>query len=316
MIDIWNDLITNYLTFLKLEKGLSKNSIGAYSDDILKLREFVINKELNFTPQQITLQHLQDFVFYAVHKYSINSTSQARVISGIKSFYKYLLYESLIDEDPSSLLEAPKVGRKLPDVLTVEEIDLLESAIDLSKSDGHRNKAMIEILYSCGLRVSELVELKISDLFFQQGYVKVVGKGSKERLIPVGQKAVNDVNIYLKEIREKQDIKKGHADIVFLSRFGAKMSRIAVFNIIKDTVKKSGIKKNVSPHTFRHSFASHLVEGGADLRAVQEMLGHESILTTEIYTHLDRQYLRETIMLYHPRAKKKFENESILRQAQ
>ncbi len=298
----WPTAIENFNTYLFLEKSLSKNSINAYIADITKLSAFFDENELFVLPENVEHQHLKDFLEWVNHS-CISPRSQSRIISGIKAFFKYLVLEELIDENPATLIEAPKSGRKLPNTLSVDEIDLLIQSVDLTKPEGQRNRAMLETLYSCGLRVSELIELKISDLHFRMGFIKVYGKGSKERLIPIGNRAKDEIKLYTKEHRRKLKIQSGCEDILFLNRRGQKLSRIMVFTIVKNLTLKAGFRKKVSPHTFRHSFASHLVEGGADLRAIQEMLGHESILTTEIYTHLDGEYLKETIRNFHPRSK-------------
>lgn len=297
----WEKTINHFKSFLKLEKSLSQNSIDAYETDIRKLVTFLEIKKLSITPTTVETRHLKDFLEW-INEFGLNERSQARIISGLKAFFKYLLLEDFIDTDPSGLLESPKLGRKLPEVLSIEEIDRIISAIDLSLPEGQRNKAIIETLYSCGLRVSELVNLKISNLYFNDGFIKVVGKGDKERLVPVGQKAIKEIQLYFQDRNLLSNIEKSSENIVFLNRRGKKLSRITIFDFIKKLVVKAQIKKNVSPHTFRHSFATHLIEGGADLRAVQEMLGHESITTTEIYTHLDREYLRDAIIQFHPRA--------------
>lgn len=291
-----------FITFLKLEKSLSKNSVDAYARDLDKLFQYIEIAELKLSITQLQLENLQAFVHW-IADLGMSPMSQARIISGIKAFYKYLFLEDEITTNPSELLEAPKTGRKLPDTLAIKEIDEIILAIDLSKAEGQRNKAMLETLYSCGLRVSELIGLKITDLFFDEGFVKVKGKGSKERFVPIGGRAIREIEAYFEATRNHQDCKAGHEDIVFLNRRGAGLTRVMIFTIIKDLVKVCGIKKNISPHTFRHSFATHLLEGGADLRAIQEMLGHESITTTEIYTHLDRDFLRSEIIEYHPRNK-------------
>lgn len=291
-----------FITFLKLEKSLSKNSVDAYVRDLDKLFQYIEIAELKLSITQLQLENLQAFVHW-IADLGMSPMSQARIISGIKAFYKYLFLEDEITTNPSELLEAPKTGRKLPDTLAIKEIDEIILAIDLSKAEGQRNKAMLETLYSCGLRVSELIGLKITDLFFDEGFVKVKGKGSKERFVPIGGRAIREIEAYFEATRNHQDYKAGHEDIVFLNRRGAGLTRVMIFTIIKDLVKVCGIKKNISPHTFRHSFATHLLEGGADLRAIQEMLGHESITTTEIYTHLDRDFLRSEIIEYHPRNK-------------
>jgi len=297
----WNIYIKGFKSFLSLEKSLSKNSIEAYLHDVEKLVQFLEHKKLSLSPKDIELKNLQDFLKW-INELGMSATTQARVVSGIKAFYKYLLLENILNVDPTALLEAPKLGRKLPDTLNIEDINSIIDAIDLSSPEGQRNKAMLETLYSCGLRVSELVNLKISNLFFNDGFVKVIGKGDKERLVPIGSVAIKQITIYQNEVRCHITIKKEHEDVLFLNRRGAKLSRVMVFIIIKRLAEKTGLKKHISPHTFRHSFATHLIEGGADLRAVQEMLGHESITTTEIYTHLDREYLREAIIRFHPRS--------------
>ena len=297
----WSVYISEYISYLKLEKSLSENSIEAYKRDIKMLLSFLEFKELKINPGEIELQHLRQFVGW-INELGMSSRTQARVISGIKSFFKFLLIDEKIDSDPTALLEAPKTGRKLPEVLSVEEIDNLINAIDLSKPEGHRNKAIIETLYSCGLRVSELINLRLSDLFFDQGFIKVLGKGNKERLVPVSSKAIKEIEIYIGQYRNHYQIDRQYENILFLNRRGKKLTRVMIFTIIKTLAKTIGLQKNISPHTFRHSFASHLIDGGADLRAIQEMLGHESIITTEIYTHLDTEYLRDTIIQYHPRA--------------
>jgi integrase/recombinase XerD len=297
----WNKLVSDFNVFLKLEKLLSPNSIDAYISDVKKLKSFfeVIGKDIK--PTEVKLSDLKHFIEW-VNKLGMSSGTQARIISGIKGFYKYLLLEDIIQTDPTALLESPRRGRKLPDILSVEEIDKIMAAIDLSKPQGQRNKAILETLYSCGLRVSELTNLKISNLYFNLGYVKILGKGSKERLVPISSRAIKEINLYFEDRRRLPSVAKEDENIVFLNRRGKKLTRVMVFTIVKELVKKINLRKNVSPHTFRHSFATHLIEGGADLRAVQEMLGHESILTTEIYTHLDREYLRDTIIQFHPRS--------------
>jgi len=296
----WDVTITDFIGFLKLEKSLSLNSIEAYKRDVKHFVNFINYKKLNLNPEDVALNDIENFINY-VNTLAINPRSQARMISGIRAYFKFLILNDYINTDPTLLLEMPRIGRKLPVFLNIEEIDKLISTIDLSKAEGHRNKAIIETLYSCGLRVSELTELKISNLYFDEEFIKVIGKGNKERLVPISKKAVRDINYYFEKSRNHQQIQKGFENYVFLNRRGKKLTRVMIFTIIKELCAISGIKKNVSPHTFRHSFATHLVEGGADLRAVQEMLGHESIITTEIYTHLDRQYLKETILKYHPR---------------
>ena len=295
----WSAAIDDYISFLRAEKSLSENSVSAYRTDMEKLRVYA--DSIGVEPESITHDHLQNFLAY-LHDLGLNKRSQSRILSGVRGFYKYLLIEEVIDSDPTELIESPKIGRKLPEFLTIAEIDAMQAAIDLSKSDGHRNKAIIETLYSCGLRVSELVNLKLTELFFDDGYIRVIGKGNKERLVPIGHKAIRDINQYLQQRNDVNSrIDEEDKNIVFLNRWGRQLTREMVFTIIKKYAKLAGITKNISPHTLRHSFATHLVEGGADLRAVQEMLGHESIQTTEIYTHLDREYLRETILKFHPR---------------
>ncbi len=298
----WITTIENFKNYLKLEKSLSKNSVDAYMNDITKLTSFLEAKDIEISPLDVDFELLKRFVVW-LNDSGTSPRTQARVISGVKAYFKYLLLEGFIDINPSTLLETPKVGRKLPATLTTEEIDALVEGIDISKAEGQRNKAIVETLYSCGLRVSELIDLRISNLHFRMGFIKVEGKGNKERLIPIGRRAKKEIKLYLKEHRVKLNVAKDSEDIVFLNRRGQKLSRVMIFTIIKNLAKKANFKKSISPHTFRHSFASHLVEGGADLRAVQEMLGHESILTTEIYTHLDREYLKETIKNFHPRSK-------------
>lgn len=299
----WKSTIKGFESYLKLERSLSKNSVGAYIHDIRLFESFLLEKEIKLTPEQIQLETLQEFIVW-VSKKKVKDRSQARVISGIRAFYKFLLMEDLMNTDPTQLLEAPKLSRKLPDVLSFDEITRMINAIDLSTPEGARNKAMLETLYSCGLRVSELVNLKISTLFLDLEFIKVIGKGDKERLVPIGSDAIKYINIYKNETRPQVPVKKGSEDFLFLNRRGGKLSRVYVFLLIKQLAKEAGIKKKISPHTFRHSFATHLVEGGANLRAVQEMLGHASITTTEIYTHLDREYLRDTIFRFHPRYQK------------
>jgi len=297
----WRSAIKGFQSYLKLEKSLSGNSIEAYSRDIEKLHQFAEREGFTRSPEKITLADLRLFIVWAAELGMIPS-SQARIMSGIKAFYKYLLMEDMIKSDPSELLESPKIQRKLPDTLSIEDINKLIDAIDLSKPEGGRNKAILEVLYGCGLRVSELTELKLSNLYLDIEFIKVTGKGSKERLVPIGGSAVKALKIWIENIRVHVPIKKGEEDLVFLNRRGARLSRVYIFMIIKQLAQLTGINKTISPHTFRHSFATHLVEGGADLRAVQEMLGHESITTTEIYTHLDREYLKGTIIQFHPRS--------------
>ncbi len=297
----WESTIIQFRNYLKLERSLSDNSVMAYERDIRKLVTFLEIKKQNVSPIHITLQHLKDFLEW-IGEFGLSARSQARITSGLKAFFKYLILEDIIDTDPSSLLELPRLGRKLPEVLSIEEIDKIISVIDLSKPEGQRNKAIIETLYSCGLRVSELTNLKISNLYFDDGFIRVVGKGDKERLVPIGKKAIKEIRYYFQDRNLQSNIDKASENIVFLNRRGKQLTRVMIFTIIKGLAEKAEIKKNISPHTFRHSFATHLIDGGADLRAVQEMLGHESIITTEIYTHLDREYLRDAIIQFHPRA--------------
>lgn len=299
----WTPTIKGFKSYLQLERSLSDNSVQAYLHDVEMLVQYFVLHEIDVTPQNVEQKQVEDFIQY-VSKLGMSATSQARILSGIKAFFKYMLIEDMITKSPTELLEAPKIGRKLPDVLSIEEINSIIDAIDLSTNEGERNKAMLETMYSCGLRVSELVNLKLSNLMFDDGFIIVRGKGDKERIVPIGSIAMKHINIYVNQIRNHMsNIKKDSEDILFLNRRGAQLTRVMVFTIIKQLIEKTGINKKVSPHTFRHSFATHLVEGGADLRAVQEMLGHESITTTEIYTHLDREYLRQAIIDFHPRSK-------------
>ncbi|HMR55673.1 MAG TPA: site-specific tyrosine recombinase XerD [Cyclobacteriaceae bacterium] len=297
----WESHIKHFGTYLKLERSLSANSIEAYVRDVEKLAQFINIKYVGLNPLAITGKHLQAFLEY-INELGMSAFSQARILSGIKAFYKYLLFEELIEKDPTTLMEGPKLGRQLPDTLSYEEIVKLFEAIDLSSPEGARNRAMLEVLYSSGLRVSELVELKLANVYFDIGFLRVIGKGNKERLIPVGRDALKYLKIYLEEVRVHIPVQKGFESNVFLNRRGRKLTRVMVFLVIKSLALQTGLKKIISPHTFRHSFATHLIEGGADLRAVQEMLGHESITTTEIYTHLDRDYLRQVIQEFHPRS--------------
>ena len=296
----WSSTITGYKSYLILERSLSEHSIEAYIRDIKKLYEFVTLKNWDINPLQINHKHLTEFIQY-INKLGLGDRTQARLLSGIRAFYKYLLVENLVDDDPTELLEGPKLKRKIPDVLSYDEINQILSVIDLSHETGHRNRAMLETLYACGLRVSELTGLRISNYFPKQEYVKVLGKGNKERIVPIGPEAIKQNEYYIENYRNHQVIKPGYEDFMYLNRRGRSLSRVMIFTVIKNLTELAGIKKTVSPHTFRHSFATHLVEGGADLRAVQDMLGHESIITTEIYTHIDTKYLRETIMNFHPR---------------
>jgi integrase/recombinase XerD len=297
----WAESKKGYENFLRLEKSLSQNSVSAYINDVNKLIFFLDQEYSKVTPEKVKLLHLKGFVEW-LNKKGVSPRTQARTISGIKSFFKYLLIEEKIHNDPTSLLESPKIGRKLPDILSIEEIDLLIDSIDVSRSEGQRNKAMLETLYSCGIRVSELVNLKISNLSFDQGFIRIEGKGEKERLVPISKSAIDEITKYSEGYRKGLNISKDCANVLFLNRRGKKLSRVMIFTIIKGLSEKVGLGKKISPHTFRHSFATHLINGGADLRAVQEMLGHESILTTEIYTHLDKEYLKSTIQQFHPRS--------------
>jgi len=296
---MWESYKKGYKAHLQLEKSLSENSVEAYLHDIEKLTTWILEKNKQKTPQQIVLKDLENFIRW-VSELGMTPGSQARIISGLRSFFKYCLQEQVITTDPTTLLESPKLKRSLPDILSFEEIESIIDSIDLSKPEGGRNKAILETLYSCGLRVTEIVNLKISCLYLDAGFVRVIGKGDKERLVPVGQTAIKYINIYRDDIRVHIGVQPGNEDILFLNRRGSRLSRVMIFLIIKELAKTAGIKKTISPHTFRHSFATHLVEGGADLRAVQEMLGHESITTTEIYTHLDREFLRSTLQQFHP----------------
>jgi integrase/recombinase XerD len=298
----WQSYSNGFKAYLKLERSLSDNTIEAYLHDINKLIQFLEINNIQISPMEMDLKILKKFVQW-IYELGMTDYSQARIISGIKAFYKYLLMEDLLDKNPAELLEAPKLKRQLPDTLDITEIETLLNAIDLSKPEGVRNRAILETLYSCGLRVTELVNLKISQIYFDEHFIRVIGKGDKERIIPIGSHALKHIDLYLHQIRVHIAIKKGNDDFLFLNHRGTKLSSVMIFLIIKDLVKITGIKKIISPHTFRHSFATHLVEGGADLRAVQEMLGHESITTTEIYTHLDRSFLRQTLVQFHPRFK-------------
>lgn len=294
----WERYIKQFVHYLKIERSLAENSIFAYQQDVAKLRDFC--ESYTLSPEHIQTGHLKQFIA-ELYDMGLSARSQARIISGWKQFFDFLLMEDIRKDDPSESLELPKIGRKLPEVLTIEEIDALIAVIDLSSNEGQRNKAIVETLYSCGLRVSELVSLKFEDCFFEEGFVRVIGKGNKERLVPVSPSVIEEVTFYVQNSRENTPIKKGNEAIIFLNRRGAQLTRVMIFTIIKRLAVTAGIKKNISPHTFRHSFATHLIEGGANLRAVQDMLGHESITTTEIYTHLDQRFLREAILTYHPR---------------
>lgn len=293
-----NQYVNGFKAYLQLERSLSKNSIEAYLNDIEKLMHYLDSKQISI--KNATLDDLSGFI-HTLHQLGLEARSQARIISGIRAYFKYLLLEKIIEHDPSQLLDLPKLSRKLPEVLNIDEINTIISSVDLSQPEGERNKSIIETLYSCGLRVSELVDLKISNLFLKDGFIRVIGKGDKERFVPIGRSAINAIEQYLNYSRVHLNIIKGHEDFVFLNRRGKKLSRQMVFLMLKKQAQLCGIQKTISPHTFRHSFATHLIDGGADLRVIQEMLGHASITTTEIYTHLDRQYLRDTIIQFHPR---------------
>jgi integrase/recombinase XerD len=295
----WNSHIKSYQSYLKIERGLSINTIENYSFDIDRLRLFLGENKIEVSPIKIGEEVIQQFI-YAVSS-EVNPRSQARIISGLKSFFGYLIFEDLRLDNPLELIESPKTGRKLPDTLSIDEIDTLIKAVDLSSNEGERNRAMLETLYGCGLRVSELVSLKISDLFFEEGFIKITGKGNKQRFVPIGSLAQKYIHIYKSTIRLHLNVKKEHGDILFLNRRGSQLTRAMIFTIIKDLAVKIELYKKISPHTFRHSFATHLLENGADLRSIQLMLGHESITTTEIYLHLDRKFLTEVINTFHPR---------------
>ncbi|TVP49848.1 MAG: site-specific tyrosine recombinase XerD [Mongoliibacter sp.] len=300
MAKSWEQLVRQFQHYLKIERSLSKNSITAYLQDMEKLSRYMGKNHPNTSPLEVKLDHLRYFI-NGLAELEISEYTQVRIISGIKAFFRFMMYEDLINEDPSQLLESPKLGRKLPDTLSFHEITSILESIPLGEPEGHRNRAMLEILYSSGLRVTELIELKISNVYADVGFLRVIGKGNKERLVPIGRDALKYLKYYTEEIRTHVKAVKGHEEYVFLNRRGKKLSRVMIFLIIKKQVEAIGLKKNVSPHTFRHSFATHMIEGGADLRAVQEMLGHESITTTEIYTHLDRDYLRQVLNEFHPR---------------
>ena len=295
----WNSYIKSYQSYLRIERGLSKNTIDNYSFDIERLCLFLEENAIAVSPIKIGEETIQQFI-YSISK-EVNPRSQARIISGLKSFFSYLIFEDYRSDNPMELIETPKTGRKLPDTLSIDEIDALILAIDLSSNEGERNRAMLETLYGCGLRVSELVSLKISDLFFEEGFIKITGKGNKQRFVPIGNLTQKYITIYRKTKRIHLNIKKGHEDTLFLNRRGGQLSRAMVFTIIKDLAIKINLNKSISPHTLRHSFATHLLENGADLRSIQLMLGHESITTTEIYVHLDRKFLTQVINSYHPR---------------
>ena len=295
----WNNALKDYQHYLRIERGLSANSITNYSFDVLRLMNHLEEQKIQASPVNISEEEIQHFI-YEIAK-ELNSRSQSRIISGLRSFFNYLVFEDYRKKNPLELMEAPKIGRKLPDTLSTEEIDSMIAAIDLGKAEGERNRAILETLYGCGLRVSELLELRLSDLYFSEGFILVTGKGNKQRFVPIASETQKFINIYRNEVRVHMDIKKGFEDTLFLNRRGAGLTRAMIFTLIKQLAEKTGLKKNVSPHTFRHSFATHLLEHGADLRAIQQMLGHESITTTEIYMHLDRSHLKEVMAKYHPR---------------
>lgn len=297
----WPTVLKGFKAYLMLERALSQHTIEAYLSDMGKLEQFIQLSGLALQPAQVSTDHLSAFLMW-LNELGLGARSQARLLSALKTFYKYLLTENIITSDPTELLDGPRLPRHIPEVLSFEEIQRMLQVIDLSEPHGVRNRAMLETLYACGLRVSELTELRLSNLYLDIGFVKVIGKGDKERIVPIGEEAVKHIRLYLEGVRQTMlNIHKDHANYVFLNRRGKKLTRVMVFLIIKDIAALAGIEKNVSPHTFRHSFATHLIEGGADLKAVQDMLGHESILTTEIYTHLDTEFLRETVLQYHPR---------------
>lgn len=301
----WSSYIKGFEAYLLLERGLSSNSVEAYKYDVDKLYQYFVFIKEEKRPEQVTLDELEQFILY-INKLGVGAYTQARIISGVKAFYKFLLMEDMINDDPTELLEGPKLRRKIPDVLSYPEVQAILDAVDVSDQakGGHRNRAILETLYACGIRVSELVNLRISNYFPDEGYIKVIGKGDKERIVPIGGSAINEIELYMTYDRNKVPVVRGQEDYMFLNRRGKQLTRVMIFLIIKKAVEHAGIDKVVSPHTFRHSFATHLVEGGADLRAVQDMLGHESITTTEIYTHLDRSYLRDTLVRFHPGYKK------------
>ncbi|CAM3392042.1 site-specific tyrosine recombinase XerD [Aequorivita lipolytica] len=295
----WQQILKDYQNYLRLERGLSENSIVNYSLDVKKLSKWLETNSIEVSPISISEETLQQFIYEIAKK--VNPRTQSRIISGLKGFFNYLIFEDYRKTNPLELIEAPKLGRKLPDTLALEEIDALINAIDLGNKQGERNRAIIETLYGCGLRVSELTTLKISDLYFDEGFIKVTGKGDKQRLVPIGPTTEKYITIYRKEIRVHQEIDAAAKDTLFLNQHGKQLTRAMIFTIVKRLAEKAGIRKTISPHTFRHSFATHLLENGADLRAIQQMLGHESITTTEIYTHIDRKHLTEVINRYHPR---------------
>lgn len=302
----WNVYIRGYQNYLQIEKSLSKNTVDGYCRDIKKLNNFFNGNDDKKKIEDVNYQDFQNYLSY-LNDLKINARSQSRVISSMRSFFKFLILEKIIKENPTELLENPKTGKKLPEFLTIEEIELLVNQIDRSKKEGERNLAIIEVLYGCGLRVTELIELKISEIYWEEGFIRIIGKGNKERLVPLGKIASKHLKIYLNEIRVHQKVKDLFVDHVFINKNGSKISRVMIFKIVKKLTEKAGIQKNISPHSLRHSFATHLVEGGADLRSVQEMLGHQSITTTEVYTHLDKNYLKQAILDHHPLEKIKMD---------
>ena len=295
----WQNALKDYRHYLKLERGLSTNSIENYSLDVIKLMNYLDVNEIQISPLKIQDKTIQEFI-YSVSK-NLNARSQSRLISGLRSFFGFLVFEDYREDNPLELMESPKIGRKLPDTISIEEVDRIIAAVDLSKNEGERNRAIIETLYGCGLRVSELIDLKISDLFFKEGFIKVTGKGDKQRFVPISEYTIKFINIYKDQVRSHMDIKTEATDTLFLNRRGNKLTRAMIFTIARRLTEAAGIRKKVSPHTFRHSFATHLLENGADLRAIQQMLGHESITTTEVYVHVDRSHLRQVMESYHPR---------------
>ena len=295
----WNNYIKSFQSYLKIERGLSKNTVANYTFDLERLSKFMVENEISISPEKISEETIQQFI-YAVSK-EVNARSQARIISGLKSFFSYLIFEDYRTDNPMELIEAPRLGRKLPDTLSIDDIDNLIAAIDLSTPEGERNRAILETLYGCGLRVSEITTLKISDLFFDEGFIKITGKGNKQRFVPIANSTQNYIELYRNSIRNHLDISKGYEDTLFLNRRGKQLTRAMIFTIIKSLAIKINLQKNISPHTLRHSFATHLLENGADLRSIQMMLGHESITTTEIYVHLDRKHLTQIINSFHPR---------------
>ncbi|AOR29589.1 integrase [Formosa sp. Hel1_33_131] len=296
----WKNALKDFALYLKIERGMSIHTVNNYTFDVQKLVLYLETHEMQLNPLQITTEHVQGFIYEMAKE--LNPRTQSRLISGLRSFYDYLIFESYCESNPLERIEAPKIGRKLPDTLSVKDIDLIVAAVDLSSPQGERNRAIIETLYSCGLRVSELTELKISDLFFEEGFIKVTGKGNKQRFVPIGPLTQKYINLYKNHVREQIKIETAFNDTLFLNQRGKQLSRAMIFTIVKTLGAKAGIEKNISPHTFRHSFATHLLENGADLRAIQMMLGHESITTTEIYMHVDKSHLKDAMLKFHPRS--------------